>query len=182
MDSIQHVASWSVVILSTAILLFTVWSPQWLLWLMPLMILTARPASDVTSAVAYGVVGYLKSSPLIHDALHGLGSFRSDSETFVVYAIRFRTIAVAYQESGGERPMRRRSHQRRPHHDGDWELAECHCAMVYLAVALPLMIWFAFQIPAFESPDEPNRLRTCRSDQPWRARRHAVQATDNWSG
>jgi uncharacterized membrane protein len=104
-DSIRHVASWSVVILSAAILLSTVWSPQWMLWVMPLMILIARPASDVPWLVAYGIIGYLVF-PLIHDALHGLGSIPIRAGTFVVYAILLRTIAVAYQESRGERPVR----------------------------------------------------------------------------
>src|SRR6188474_1013209 len=44
---------------------------------------------------------------------------------------------------------------------GNW--VDRHCAVVYVAVALPLMIWFAFQIPAFQSPDEPNHF--ARADQ-----------------
>src|SRR4030095_4427066 len=70
-DSIEQVASWSRVILSTSIVLSTVWSPQWMLWVLPLMILIARRTSDVPWIVAYGVLGYLVF-PLIHDGLPGL--------------------------------------------------------------------------------------------------------------
>jgi uncharacterized membrane protein len=38
-----------------------------------------------------------------------------------------------------------------------------HCAIAYVFLALPLMIWFAFWIPAFQSPDEPNHF--ARADQ-----------------
>ena len=90
-----RVVSWSVVILASALLLSTVWSPQWMLWLLPLMILNARTTGDVLTIVAYGVIAYLVF-PLLHDRLHGwvdpvtLGSL-------VIYAILIRTVIVAHR-------------------------------------------------------------------------------------
>ena len=67
----ERVVSWSVVILASSLLLSTVWSPQWMLWLLPLMILIARTTGDVLTIVAYGVIAYLVF-PLLHDGFHGL--------------------------------------------------------------------------------------------------------------
>jgi uncharacterized membrane protein len=39
-----------------------------------------------------------------------------------------------------------------------WRWLDRHCHFVYAAMALPLTIWFACWIPAFQSPDEPNHF------------------------
>ena len=97
-DSMDDVLSWSVVILATSILLSTVWSPQWMLWVLPLMILIARTTGDVAAIVAYGVVSYLVF-PLIHDSLHGLESVPVRLGSFAVSCILIRTVVVAYRRA-----------------------------------------------------------------------------------
>jgi uncharacterized membrane protein len=44
---------------------------------------------------------------------------------------------------------------------GSW--FDRHCHILYVAAALPLIVWFACWIPAFQSPDEPNHF--ARADQ-----------------
>jgi uncharacterized membrane protein len=95
-DSMERVVSWSVVIIASALLLSTVWSPQWMLWLLPLMILNARTAGDVLTIVAYGVIAYLVF-PLLHDGLHRLESIPVKVGALVIYAILIRTVIVAYR-------------------------------------------------------------------------------------
>jgi hypothetical protein len=104
-ETMDQVACWSVVILSWSILLSTVWSPQWMLWVMPLMILIARPTRDVPWLVAYGIIAYL-IFPLIHDKLHGLDTVPIRLGTFAVYAILLRTIVVAHRRAVGEGALR----------------------------------------------------------------------------
>lgn len=99
-DSIERVACWSVVILSASILLSTVWSPQWMLWVLPLMIVIARRATDVPWLVAYGVFGYLVF-PLIHDGLHGLQSTPVRLGSLAIYVILMRAIVVAHRQAVG---------------------------------------------------------------------------------
>jgi hypothetical protein len=93
-DSMERVISWSVVILGTFLLLSTVWSPQWMLWALPLMILIARTRGDLLALAAYGVVGYLVF-PLIHDGLHGLESTSVKVGSLIIYAILIRAVLVA---------------------------------------------------------------------------------------
>jgi uncharacterized membrane protein len=102
-DSIDRVFSWSVVILAMSLLLTTVWSPQWMLWVLPLMILIARTTGDMVSLVAYGVIGYLVF-PLIHDGLHGLESIPVKVGSFIVYGILIRTVVVAYWNDKPNQP------------------------------------------------------------------------------
>ncbi len=108
----RAVVSWSVVILRAALLLSTVWSPQWMLWVLPLMILTARTTGDVPDIVAYGVIGYLVF-PLIHDGLHGLESIPVRFGSFVVYGILIRTVVVAYRRDDQRGVASRRAKARR---------------------------------------------------------------------
>jgi len=93
-DSVEGVISWSVVILATFLLLSTVWSPQWMLWVFPLMILAARSRTDVLALAAYGLIGYLVF-PLIHDGLHGLASIPVKIGSLVIYGILLRTIVAS---------------------------------------------------------------------------------------
>jgi uncharacterized membrane protein len=102
-DSMERVVSWSVIILSVALLLSTVWSPQWMLWVLPLMILAARTTGDVLSLIAYGVIGYLVF-PLLHDGLHGFESVPVKVGSFIIYGILIRTVVVAYLNDKPNQP------------------------------------------------------------------------------
>ena len=99
-DSIERLIAWSAVIVTASLLLSTIWSPQWMLWLLPLMILIARGAWDVAWLVAYGVIGYLVF-PLIHDGLHGLDSIPVRIGSVLIYVILARTLVVAYRRAVG---------------------------------------------------------------------------------
>jgi hypothetical protein len=94
-DSLERVISWSVIILAAFLLLSTVWSPQWMLWVLPLMILIARTAGDVIAIVAYGIIGYLVF-PLIYDGLRGFESIPAQVGSILVYGILIRTVVVVY--------------------------------------------------------------------------------------
>jgi uncharacterized membrane protein len=95
-DSTERVVSWSVVIIASALLVSTVWSPQWMLWLLPLMILSARTTGDVLTVVAYGVIAYLVF-PLLHDGLQRLESIPVKVGALVIYGVLIRTVIVAHR-------------------------------------------------------------------------------------
>ncbi len=101
-DSMERVVSWSVVLLSVGLLLSTVWSPQWMLWVLPLMILAARTTGDVLSVVAYGVISYLVF-PLIYDGLRGFDS-PVQVGSILVYGILIRTVVVVYTRDRPNQP------------------------------------------------------------------------------
>ncbi len=59
-DSFERLLGWCLVTLSVFMLFSRIYSPQWLLWILPLMILLARDVIDAALIVAYGTLTYLE--------------------------------------------------------------------------------------------------------------------------
>ncbi|MGH9386338.1 MAG: glycosyltransferase 87 family protein [Vicinamibacterales bacterium] len=88
-ESLENVIRWSFVLVGTSVLVSQVWSPQWILWVMPLAILVAAP-SDVPWLIAYALLNYV-SFPLLYDTI-GRDTVAVVVISLVVYAILFRTL------------------------------------------------------------------------------------------
>jgi hypothetical protein len=72
-DSFQKLLSSSLLAISTFMLFAPLYSPQWLLWIFPLMILLAQDKWDIALLVAYGVLTYVEF-PIAYDSF-GESSF-----------------------------------------------------------------------------------------------------------
>jgi hypothetical protein len=91
----EQVVDWAIIVTGTFVLFTRIWSPQWVLWLLPLMILNARTPSDIRWIVAYGVLSYV-SFPLLFDFL-GPGSGALKAVAALVFAVIARTIVTSIQ-------------------------------------------------------------------------------------
>jgi hypothetical protein len=69
-DTFERVVDWALVGLGSFVLFSRIWSPQWVLWLMPLMILRARTSRDIQWIAAYGVLSYV-TFPVLFDLAGG---------------------------------------------------------------------------------------------------------------
>jgi uncharacterized membrane protein len=58
-DTFEKVLQWEILVLVFFILFSRIYSPQWILWLMPVMILSIRTRFDLAWIVVYNVVVYL---------------------------------------------------------------------------------------------------------------------------
>jgi hypothetical protein len=58
-DSFDKVVHWCILVLAPFLLFSRIYSPQWLLWLMPLLILSARTRKDIALIFIYDISTYL---------------------------------------------------------------------------------------------------------------------------
>ncbi len=58
-DTLDKVLHWCILILAPFVLFSRIYSPQWLLWLMPMLILAARTSKDIAGIIFYDVTTYL---------------------------------------------------------------------------------------------------------------------------
>lgn len=96
-DTVERVTCWALTIAGMCVLLSTIWSPQWILWVLPLMILTARPAGDLPWVVAYGILTYV-AFPLFFDAF-GHQTWHLAVVALALDAILLRTVVVAHRRA-----------------------------------------------------------------------------------
>jgi hypothetical protein len=94
-DSFDKVMYWSILVLTSFILFSRIWSPQWMLWLLPLLILTARTPRHIFCIIVYGIVNYL-AFPLVYD-LSGQESWLLRVVVFASYLLLIYTSVVAYR-------------------------------------------------------------------------------------
>lgn len=66
-DNYDKVLYWNILIVACFMLFARIYSPQWLLWLMPMLILTARTRLDIVWIVFYGIATYI-GFPVVWDA------------------------------------------------------------------------------------------------------------------
>ena len=59
MDTFDKVLHWCILILTPFVLFSRIYSPQWLLWLMPMLLLAARSRMDILGIIFYDVSTYL---------------------------------------------------------------------------------------------------------------------------
>jgi hypothetical protein len=87
------VLRWALIVVATFTLFSRIWSPQWVLWVLPLMILTARTVGDTLCIVAYGILTYV-AFPILFDYV-GSGSPPLKIVSAIVFAILVRTIVIS---------------------------------------------------------------------------------------
>jgi hypothetical protein len=104
LDTIDRMVLWSGLILAVFILFSRIWSPQWLLWVLPLMILIAKTPADILWIVVYGVVNYL-AFPLVFDRA-GPESWQLIISGLFGFFILVRFAVVCYLRAGGVLPLR----------------------------------------------------------------------------
>ncbi len=64
-DSFERLLGWCLLTVAVFMLFSRIYSPQWLLWIWPFMILLARDAMDTALIIAYGTVTYFEY-PVLH--------------------------------------------------------------------------------------------------------------------
>ena len=98
-DTFDKVIHWSVLVVAAFIIFSRIWSPQWILWVLPLLILMARTPADVAWIVTYTVVDYL-AFPLLFDLI-GPISWTLIVASLAVFTILLRFAIIAYRRSDG---------------------------------------------------------------------------------
>ncbi len=71
-DSEEKLLQWNILVIGAFVVFSRIYSPQWLLWLMPFLILAVRNWFDITLIIVYNLVTYL-NFPLAAD-LYGVNS------------------------------------------------------------------------------------------------------------
>lgn len=87
-DRIEKLLQWCILIISLFVLFARIYSPQWLVWILPFLILAARDKIDLIIIVAYGIVAYL-GFPIVFDAVG-----KSSPLMFVMSAMNFILLAI----------------------------------------------------------------------------------------
>ncbi len=66
LDSFPRLLNWMTLTVTAFTLFSRIWSPQWLLWIFPFLILLAETRFDVALTAAYGIVTYIQF-PIVYD-------------------------------------------------------------------------------------------------------------------
>jgi uncharacterized membrane protein len=67
-DRIEKLLQWCILIITMFVLFARIYSPQWLVWILPFLILAAKDKLDLIVIVVYSVVAYL-GFPVVFDAV-----------------------------------------------------------------------------------------------------------------
>ncbi len=67
METHEHLENWFAIIVSCFVVFSRIFSPQWILWVLPLLILASRNIIDILLIGVYGVLVYF-SFPITYDA------------------------------------------------------------------------------------------------------------------
>jgi uncharacterized membrane protein len=94
-DTMNKVVFWSILIITSFMLFSRIWSPQWMLWLLPLLILTARTPRHIHLIICYGVLNYL-AFPLVYD-LAGQANWLLRVVVLASYLLLAYESAIAYR-------------------------------------------------------------------------------------
>ncbi|MBK8783075.1 MAG: DUF2029 domain-containing protein [Anaerolineales bacterium] len=65
-ESAEQFENWSAIILGCFVIFSRIFSPQWILWVLPFLLLCSRNAADFLLAAAYGVFTYI-GFPIVYD-------------------------------------------------------------------------------------------------------------------
>lgn len=65
-DNLKKVLNWSILVVTFFILFSNIWSPQWILWVLPMLILACETRWDILWVVIGGCVTYL-AFPVFYD-------------------------------------------------------------------------------------------------------------------
>jgi hypothetical protein len=98
-ETFEQVIDWTIVVTGSFVLFSRIWSPQWVLWLLPLMILNGRTPSDIRWIAAYGILSYV-AFPLLFDFL-GPESGPLMAVAALVFAVIARAIVTSIRRLMG---------------------------------------------------------------------------------
>jgi uncharacterized membrane protein len=87
-DRIEKLVQWCILIISLFVLFARIYSPQWLVWILPFLILAARDKIDLIIIVVYSIVAYL-GFPIVFDAVG-----KSSWLMFVMSSLNFILLAI----------------------------------------------------------------------------------------
>ena len=87
-DSLEALAHYGIVVIGMFILCSRIWSPQWFLWIMPLLILTINKRIDVFLIILFSFVVFA-SFPIAHDICNESSCSQLTAVGLVYYAMLF---------------------------------------------------------------------------------------------
>jgi len=94
-DTYEKVVYWSVIAIAFFIIFSRIWSPQWILWVLPLAILVSQTPPDIAWIVAYGLVDYA-AFPILFNLL-GTISWPLIFLSLAMFIILFHFALVSFQ-------------------------------------------------------------------------------------
>jgi hypothetical protein len=86
-DSPNTLIHYSIIAVGLFILFSRIWSPQWFLWLVPFLIISARSMKTVCLIMAYDLITYL-SFPILFN-FYGSSSYQLQASGLLTYLILF---------------------------------------------------------------------------------------------
>ncbi len=109
LDSFRKLLNWVTLTIAAYVLFSRIWSPQWLLWIFPLLLLLIRSRSDAIMAAGYGILTYLqfpitfdlfgKASPQMHGmAWAGAVLLLVILLSLVIHAVQFRAATQSAED------------------------------------------------------------------------------------
>jgi hypothetical protein len=87
LDSVDALVDYCIIVIGLFILFSRIWSPQWFLWLVPFLIISAKNIKAVELLIAYNLSTYL-SFPIIFD-VYGGSSYQLQYSGLLTYLILF---------------------------------------------------------------------------------------------
>ncbi len=93
LDSLDALVHYCIVVTGLFVLFSRIWSPQWFLWLLPFLIISAKDIKTAGLITAYNIVTYL-SFPVIFD-YYGSSSFQLQMAGLLTYLILFTLILLS---------------------------------------------------------------------------------------
>jgi hypothetical protein len=59
LDSLEKLSDYCIIVIGTFEIFSRIWSPQWILWLMPFLVISSRDKRFVAIIIAYNIMVYL---------------------------------------------------------------------------------------------------------------------------
>jgi hypothetical protein len=87
-DTIEKLLQWCILIITMFVLFARIYSPQWLLWILPFIILAVRDKTDLIITILYSIVAYV-GFPIVFD---GVG--KSSVLMFIMSIMNLTLIAI----------------------------------------------------------------------------------------
>ena len=89
-DSIEGLASWWILCVGGFVLFSRIYSPQWILWVLPMLLLEVEDAFDVGLIILYGTLTYI-GFPLVYDGMRSAMLFVHLSNLALLFTLMLRS-------------------------------------------------------------------------------------------
>jgi len=94
-DSLEALTRYCIVTVGVFVFFSRIWSPQWFLWLLPFLIISARNTEDAKMIIIYNLISYL-CFPIIFDT-YGSSSYPLQISALLLYTILFIFIIQSFK-------------------------------------------------------------------------------------